>query len=48
MQVADDVPFVLEFIDIVGRVTELLGSGCSGWLAVEVEIPESVGVTSAL
>jgi hypothetical protein len=48
MQVADDVPFVLEFVDIVGRMSELRGSGHSGWVAVEVEIPESVGVMSAL
>jgi hypothetical protein len=47
MEVSDDVPFVLEFVDIVGSVTELLGSRCSGWLAVEVEIPESAGAVSA-
>jgi hypothetical protein len=41
-------PFFLEFLDIVGRMSELRGSGCSGWLTVEVEILESVGVTSAL
>ena len=47
MQVAYNVLFVLEFVDVVGSVTELLGSGCTGRLVVEVEIPESVGVACA-
>jgi hypothetical protein len=47
MQVAYNVLFVLEFIDVVGSVTELLRSGCTGRLVVEAEIPESVGVACA-
>jgi hypothetical protein len=47
MQVAYNVLFVLEFVDVVGSMTELLGSRYTGRLAVEAEIPESVGVACA-
>ena len=47
MQVAYNVLFVLEFVDIVGSVTEWLGSGCTGRLGVKAEIPEAVEVACA-